>query len=392
MPTRILFLYSDTGGGHRSAAEAIRDAIYEAWPGRADVALADFFLDAYPPPLNRSGSLYTPIINHADWIWHAMFKFSDVPGQTDRLWRVFLPTMKPRFIKLLQRHSPDLVVSVHPLCNRPMVAAARALARPIPAVTVVTDLVRGSAFWYDPHVDFIYVPTETGRLRALREGVAPSRVEVVGQPVHPRFQPFHGDRAALRASLGLVPDRRAVLIVGGGEGMGKVYETARAVARSGLPVQLVVVAGRNRKLQARLEARDWEVPTIVTGFVRNMPDWMAAVDLIVTKAGPGTISEALIAGLPMLLFGYIPGQEASNVTWVTEQGVGAAAFTPPAVVACLREWLAPGSDTLAEMSHRALTLARPHAAHDLGERLLGWAERGLAGGQERTGWVNHKGH
>ncbi|MCW5853780.1 MAG: galactosyldiacylglycerol synthase [Anaerolineae bacterium] len=386
MPTRILFLYSDTGGGHRSAAEAIRDAVYATWPGRADIALADFYLEAYPPLLNRTGSLYTPIINHADWIWRALFKLGDMPGQTDRVWRVFLPLMKGRFIRLLQKHSPDLVVSVHPLCNRPMVAAARALPRPIPAITVVTDLVLGSAFWYDRHVDFIYVPTETARLRALREGVAPGRVEVVGQPVHPRFQPFHGDRAALRQSLGLVPDRPAVLIVGGGEGMGKVYETARAIAASGLPVQLVVVAGRNRQLKARLEARRWEVPTIITGFVNNMPDWMAAVDVLVTKAGPGTISEALIAGLPMLLFGYIPGQEASNVTWVTEQGVGAAAFTPDAIVAQLREWLAPGSDALAEMIHRALTLARPTAARDLGERLLHWAEQGLEAS------MNHKGH
>ena len=221
------------------------------------------------------------------------------------------------------------------------------------------------------------MPTETARLRALREGVTPSRVEVVGQPVHPRFKPFQGDRPALRRSLGLVPDRVAILIVGGGEGMGKVYETARAIATSGLPVQLVVVAGRNRELKARLETVHWEVPTIITGFVRNMPDWMAAADLIVTKAGPGTISEALIAGLPILLFGYIPGQEASNVTWVTEQGVGGAAFTPQAVVAQLREWLAPGSDALAEMTQRALTLARPNAAHDLGGRLLLWAERGL---------------
>lgn len=377
MPARILFLYSDTGGGHRSAAEAIRDAIYETWPGQAEIELADFYLEAYPPLLNRTGSLYGPMVNKADWIWKGLFHLGEQPGMVDRVWRVFMPTMKPRFLRLFQKYNPDLIVSVHPLCNRPMVAAAAALPRPIPALTVVTDLVIGSAFWYDRHVDYMYVPTEPGRQKAIHLGVPGDRVETVGQPVHPRFKPYNGARASLRQSLGLVPDRTAILIVGGGEGMGKVYETARAVATSGLPMQLVVIAGRNTRLKARLEATVWEVPTVVTGFVRNMPDWMAATDIIVTKAGPGTISEALISGLPMLLSGFVPGQEESNVAWVVEQGVGAAALTPQAVVARLREWLAPGNPTLAAMTERALSLARPTAARDLGERLLAWAERRL---------------
>ncbi len=380
MPCRILFLYSDTGGGHRSAAEAIRAAIDETWPGRAEVALGDFYVDTFPPPLNRTGALYGPMVNRADWTWSVAWQAGEVGLVRESTWRILMPLMRRRFRAFLERYAPDVVVSVHPLANRAMALGAHTLPRPIPALTVVTDLVEGSATWFDRRVDFTYVPTEAARAKALRLGLRPDRVEVVGQPVHPRFKAFHGDRRQLRARLGLVPDRPAILIVGGGEGMGKVYETARAVARSGLPVQLAVIAGRNAALKTKLEGVEWEVPTVVTGFVKNMPDWMAAVDVLVTKAGPGTISEALIAGLPMLISGFVPGQEASNVTWVTEKEVGAAAFTPEAVVERLREWLASGSPALAEMRERALRLARPNAARDLGERILGWAERGLEKG------------
>jgi 1,2-diacylglycerol 3-beta-galactosyltransferase len=375
MPTRILFLYSDTGGGHRSAAEAIRDAIDLTWPGRAEADLADFYVEAFPPPFNRTGALYGPMVNHAGWLWHALWAGGDLPGMRDAMWRVSLPTMRGRFRALLHRHTPDVVVSVHPLACRPMALAAHALKPPIPALTVVTDLVEGSSFWFDPYVDFTYVPTDAARAKALRWGLPPDRVEVVGQPVHPRFIRFSGDRADLRRRLGLRPDLTTVLVVGGGEGMGNVYGIAEAIDGSGLPLQLAVIAGRNTRLKERLDAHPWRVPTVVTGFVTNMPEWMAAADVLVTKAGPGTISEALIAGLPLILSGYVPGQEETNLTWVVDKGVGAAALTPDAVVHTLRDWLTTDNGIIPQMAERAAVLARPTAARDLGARILLWAER-----------------
>jgi len=375
VPTRILFLFSDTGGGHRSAAQAIHEAIDLYWPGRAEVSLADFYVEAFPPPLNRTGALYGPMVNKADWTWHMSWKLGEYRLVRDPLWRALLPTMKGRFVRLIQAHDPDVVVSVHPLASTPMAVAARALPQPIPVLTVVTDLVDGSAAWYDGRVNFTYVPTEPARDKGIRLGLEPGRIEVVGQPVSPRFQPFSGERAALRRRLGLRPDTTTILIVGGGEGMGNVYDTAVAIDASELDVQMAVIAGRNATLKEELDAFDWTAPTVVTGFVRNMPEWMAASDVIVTKAGPGTIAEALIEGLPMLLSGYVPGQEKANVDYVVNEEVGAAAFTSEAVVDTLREWLRPGNATLADMQTRCLALARPTAARDLGERILIWGER-----------------
>jgi 1,2-diacylglycerol 3-beta-galactosyltransferase len=153
--------------------------------------------------------------------------------------------------------------------------------------------------------------------------------------------------------------------------MGRLYELARAVAGARLPVQLVVIAGRNERLQRRLEATRWEVPVVVKGFVTDMPEWMAAADCIVTKAGPGTISEALVMGLPILLHGYVPGQEDGNVQFVIKNGAGLLTRTPDALVEALRELSRPGNPDLPRMAASAWRLARPDAAMEIARLILG---------------------
>jgi 1,2-diacylglycerol 3-beta-galactosyltransferase len=130
-----------------------------------------------------------------------------------------------------------------------------------------------------------------------------------------------------------------VLLVGGGDGMGPLAETARAIDVSGLDVSQVIVCGRNKRLKASLEAQKWGNPTLIFGFTRDMPDFMRASDFIVTKAGPGTVAEALNAQLPIILYSKLPGQEDGNVTFVEEEGAGVWAPTPQEVVRTLTRWI-----------------------------------------------------
>jgi 1,2-diacylglycerol 3-beta-galactosyltransferase len=144
--------------------------------------------------------------------------------------------------------------------------------------------------------------------------------------------------------------------------MGPLRRISKAVAGSGVQAQLVVITGRNERLRARLSAETWPFPVQVKGFVHNMHEWMRAADLLVTKAGPSTVSEALVLGLPMVLSGALPGQERPTVDYVVQAGAGVWAPTPGRVTRAVRELLAPGSPALARMAARARTLARPDAA------------------------------
>ena len=156
--------------------------------------------------------------------------------------------------------------------------------------------------------------------------------------------------------------------------MGKVYKIARAIAKARVNAQLVVVAGRNKRLRRRLEKVDWEIPTTVFSFVTNMPELMGASDVIVTKAGPATISEALIIGLPILLSGFIPGQEEGNVEYVINKGVGTWAEKPQLIAATLAQWFQPENETLTQMAQKAQRLGRPQAALDIAAEIFNLAQ------------------
>jgi 1,2-diacylglycerol 3-beta-galactosyltransferase len=200
-------------------------------------------------------------------------------------------------------------------------------------------MVSTHALWFDKRADLILVPTEMARQRALEYHMSPERVRVVGQPVSQLCSAPVGDKALLRSRLGWPQGKKIVLLVGGGEGMGPLAETARAIDESGLDVCLVIVAGRNVKLKAELKEQNWENPTLIYGFTRVMADFMRAADVIVTKAGPGTIAEALNAELPIVLNAKLPGQEDGNVDFVVSEGVGVWAPEPLAVVRALTRWI-----------------------------------------------------
>lgn len=147
--------------------------------------------------------------------------------------------------------------------------------------------------------------------------------------------------------------------------MGPLRGIARALNRAQLPLQLVIIAGRNEKLRRQLQQLEWNIPAQVHGFVTNMPDWMRASDLVITKAGPGTIMETLAAGKPMILSGYLRGQEEGNVRFVQESGVGVLRSSPHAVASQLRAWLDGEHPQLAQMQVNAKRAARPNAAIEI---------------------------
>ncbi|MGA9349267.1 MAG: glycosyltransferase [Anaerolineae bacterium] len=358
MPKRVLILMSDTGGGHRSAGEAIAEGLEHIGPGKFDVQLFDFIADGIPFPLNRASRLYRPAVTYSGPLWGWFWRMNDGHRRMVILLKFFTPWARSRLAQQLRRTTPQAIVSVHSLSNHLAVQAVRELDKPIPVITLVTDLVQAHASWFCPNVDLCIIPSDVARQKALACGLSPQKIKVVGLPVSPKFGQELGGKSERKGKLGLKPDLPALLVVGGGEGMGKVFPIARAIAEARLPAQLLVIAGRNGSLRRRLKMT-WEIPTTVFGFVDNMPELMAASEVIVTKAGPATISEAIICGLPIIISGAIPYQEDLNIAYVVENGVGQFAEKPREVVNLLREWLQPGNGELSRMVQNAHRLARP---------------------------------
>lgn len=368
MAQHIVILFSDTGGGHRASAEAIQEALNLQYAGRVEVSMIDVFKKYTPYPFNRLPAWYPAIIARGIRVWTAGYKASDGRRRSRVLANSTYTYTRWSFRRFLRENPADLYVSVHPLLILP---AVRALGkRRPPFVTVVTDLVTAHAFWFYPRVDEIIVPTQAAFERAVRQHVPPHKLKVIGLPVSQKFCAPPGDKNALRQALGWQAGPTTALVVGGGEGMGPLFDTARAIAAAGLPIQLAVVAGRNAALREQLQAVRWEIPTHIYGFATNMPDLMRAADLIVTKAGPSSVMEAINAGLPIILSSALPGQEEGNVRYVVDNAAGLWAPGPARVVAAIRQLLGGGAEKLAAAAANARRLARPNAALEIAAEIV----------------------
>jgi 1,2-diacylglycerol 3-beta-galactosyltransferase len=357
----ILFLFSDTGGGHRSATEAIIEALKLEFDDRVTTQMVDIFLDIAPRPLNYLPKWYPYMVRLPD-LWGFNYRISNGTRRSRMIVDSAYPYVRRSLHKVINRNPADMIVSLHPLANDPFLHALGKHHPPF--ITVVTDLVTTHALWYHKGVDLCVVPTEAAYQRALLSGLKTDQVKLIGLPVADRFCQPVGDKKALRQQLGWPQDRLVVLLVGGGEGMGPLEKTASAIADANLPVTLVVIAGRNAELKERLETRQWPMNTLVYGFVHEMPDFMRAADILVTKAGPSTITEALNAGLPMILYSRLPGQEEGNVDYVISEGVGVWAPKTSYIVSALQAWIAhPKQLELA--AEACCQAAHPEAAREI---------------------------
>ena len=376
----ILFLFSDTGGGHRSGAEAIIEALELEYPGQLSTEMVDFFKEYAPRPINLAPDIY-PTLSRLTDIWKFTYRASNGRRRTRAVITTVYPYVRRALYRLLREHPCDLIVSVHPLANTPILRALR--HHTVPFITVVTDMVTTHASWYDTRADLVIVPTEIARQRGLDMGLRPDQVQVVGMPVAYRFCRPMDDRQVTRQRLGWPSDLPVILLIGGGEGMGPLELMAYAIEHLHRPAALVVVCGRNRKLKSSLEKHKWSLPVFIYGFVHDMPDFMRSADILITKAGPGTISEAFIAGLPLILYSRIPGQEDGNVTYVVDEGAGIWAPNPEQAASVAGRWL----DDPQECKHYAAAssrLATPEATTKIAQLIA--ARAGIkTGNNENTG-------
>lgn len=370
MQRRILILMSDTGGGHRASAQALKAGFDELYPGRFHIDIIDLISDHLIWPLNQIPRTYPFLSNDAPWLWKALYNSQSTASWGNALAvvgsRLSVGSVRAAFTK----YQPELIISVHPLLQTVSLWAMEGMPRRIPFVTVVTDLSTGHPLWFNPGVDACYVASEYTAKLAAQRGLRPEQIHLYGLPIRPAFARQRRPKPELRYSLGMDVQLPAVLLIGGGEGIGPVEQIATELSKAlcvdgEVRGQMVVICGRNRDMEGRLASRQWPIPVTVKGFVDDMPDWMAACDCIVTKAGPGTIAEALISGLPIVLSGFIPGQEEGNIPYVVDGGVGEYTTDPAAIAGIVARWFGSEQERLAAMSAKARALGHPQATFDI---------------------------
>ena len=322
----VLFLSARVGEGHRSAADAVR-ARLAARGMRGEV------VDSY----RYAASLFSKVVSDGyigmvrtipqvyGFIYDRAERATEAGG-----FRVWASEFTARNIRgLMERLRPSVVVCTHAFPCGVMAAYKRLYDPTVPVMGIVTDFVV-HPFWIYKNIDAYAVATPEIRAALIGRGIDPARVGVDGIPVDPRFGIPPPDRGALREALGLPRDGTVALVMGGGLGLGPVATTVRALARTSSAVTPVVIVGKNRRLEHRVaeEARRDGADVRVLGFVSNVFDWMRAADVLVTKPGGLTTSEALAVGVPLVLLKPLPGQEERNARYLVSRGAALRAPRP----------------------------------------------------------------
>jgi 1,2-diacylglycerol 3-beta-galactosyltransferase len=369
-PLPLLFLIGDTGGGHRSAAAAVQQALERALPGRFAPVTWDPLRGPDVPGLLRwFAGLYGLCIRLTPWLWWSFWRTSNSRLGLRALRRTIMAPVYGSVERAVEACRPGLIVAFHPMTADPAVRARTITGLQAPVITVVTDLVTAHLSWVDAAVDRVVVPSEAVASECAGNGTPPDRYVPLGLPVAAEFcrPPLdEAQRRALKRELGLRGEFLVVL-TGGAEGSGRLRQGAAAIVRQVADVDVVVICGRNRSLRrrvSRLAERTGDGRLTAQGFVGNMADWLRCADIVVGKAGPGTIAEATCCGAPLVLTSFVPGQEKGNAEFVTAAGAGVYAPRPRHLAAEVGR-LRRDPAALAAMRDASARAGRPGAAVDI---------------------------
>jgi processive 1,2-diacylglycerol beta-glucosyltransferase len=364
-PKKVAILTLSVGAGHLRAAEMIERALACA-PEQTEARV----LDAVELGRAWFRQLYVEsywwMLRRAPGVWRRLFELRQRHGH-----RATIPHWVFRHgcrgvLDALQAFAPQLVISTEIGAAEIAALSKREGWLSAPLLAVLTDF-RAEPPWVQREIDFYCVATDEAKSELVAWGVSPNRILVCGIPIDPAFALGY-DKSEVRKALGLAEGRPVVLVMGGGMGPVPLDEIVVSLELCGLPLQVLAVSGQRREMQARVESLRGKVALDLHpwGWTENVPELMAAADLLITKPGGLTTAEAMAMGLPMLLTHPIPGPEERNLDYLTRRGVALAAETlrdiPELAFRILRD-----SRERERMVRRARDLARPEAAYTVAQ-------------------------
>ncbi len=371
----FLIIAASIGSGHIKAAEAVADALKIEYPD-AHIHTEDFTMWRVSWATAFMKACYLFMLRFIPNLYELMYRFTG--GRSGGLSvQSLISAFTARDIAaLVRKYHPEAVICTHPFPAGAVSWRKKRHPGEFLYTTVITDY-SVHQMWIYPNADCYFVAREGMKTDLIAAGLAPEKVFVTGIPVSSRFRQRE-DREAILSSLSLSADLRTVLLMGGGLGLGGLDAALHALERIDFPIQILVVAGKNKALRLQVEdsAEKSKHAIRVWGYTPRVREFMAAADFIITKPGALTISEALSAELPMLLHDPIPGPETENAVYIARKGAAIWANSGIKLEQGVEKMLS-SPETLEEMRERARALKKPYAARDIAARFSEELERFL---------------
>jgi processive 1,2-diacylglycerol beta-glucosyltransferase len=361
-------MYITVRSGHYQAARSLEEGLRRLNP-RAEILTIDAFSYLNPVLARIVDRMYLSVIQKLPELWDYLYDNPKVVQRSERLRQLLHRYDSPRLKALLEEFQPDVIACTQAFPCGLVADYKKQFGLSIPLYAVITDFLP-HAYWVHPQVDGYIVGAEESAKWLIARKVDPEKIHRFGIPIDPRFaEPSPTE--TIRRRLQLSPGVPTILLMGGGQGLGPILEAVIALDKIDRPLQLAVVVGSNERLYHRLIT---QVPRLkhavhVFGHVEFIADLMGVADLIITKPGGLTTSEALAKGLPLVILSPIPGQEIKNADFLIRSGVARQADSPEELAPLVSSFLADPR-TLAQLAAQAKSLGRPRAALDAAELLL----------------------
>jgi glycosyl transferase family 28 len=356
MMKKVHILFHDAGGGHRNAAVALQTVLAQQHrPWQVELVQFQELTDRLDVLRRFTGiriqEQYNVILQNG-WTLGATALLRVLQATI----RIFHKPLVRLLEEFWRKNPADLLVSVIPHFNREIYESWNNVCPGRPFVTIITDLADFPPhFWIESPVpgkseQFIIAGTQRAVEQAKAIGHDDAHIFATsGMILRPDFYvPDNSDSLALRAELGLQPNLPTAIVLFGGHGSKIMFDITERLDAAGSPVQLILICGRNEALAAKLRARKWRMPVNVIGFTKEIHKWMRAADFLIGKPGPGSIAEAMVRKLPVLIEcnSWTLPQERYNAEWVLEKRVGIVLKNFKEVAEGVRQMLEPA--TLAE--------------------------------------------
>jgi glycosyl transferase family 28 len=375
---KIHVIFHDGGGGHRNAAVALQTiAAQQSRDWQIELVQFQDLTDRLDVLRKLTGiriqQQYNLMLQNG---WTLGSKY--VLRLLQLTIRIFHGPMVRLLEEFWRAHPADLLVSVIPHFNRELSESWTAVYPGRPFVTLITDLADyPPRFWIEPiREQYVIAGTERAVEQARSFGHDNSHIfQASGMILRPEFYvEDHSDPAALRQEMGLKNDLPTAIVLFGGHGSKVMYYLTERLNTAGLPLQLILICGRNEELAAKFRAKKWNMPVHVVGFTKEVHKLMRAADFLIGKPGPGSIAEAMVRKLPVLIEcnAWTLPQERYNAEWVTEKRVGIVLKSFDDVVEGVRQMLEPAKlgefrKNVAALNNRAIFEIPEMLAKLLGE-------------------------
>ncbi|MBE6066329.1 MAG: UDP-N-acetylglucosamine--LPS N-acetylglucosamine transferase [Clostridium lundense] len=361
---KALIFSVSAGGGHKRAAEAVKSYI-DIYDNNSEVKIIDTI--RYINPLIDKVVIggYLKTIKLSPNLFGKLYDYSESDYGIANLSAKINEILTYKLIPLIDEFKPDILISTHAFTTEMISIIKMKHKKNLPTVSVITDYACHS-FWLHPYIDAYIVSNSDMANEMVSKGIDRDTIYNIGIPIKPEFFKKY-DSAKTLEDIGLFPNKKTILIMGGSLGIGKIENIYKKLLFLDKDIQIIIVTGRNKRLYDELiKIRDnfQTKPTYIIGFTDNVNKYMQACDLLISKPGGLTVTEALICGVPLAIFSPIPGQEEKNAEFLLKYNLAINLSESKNCIDAI-DYLISNEAKLQEMKDNCREFSNPHVGENL---------------------------